>query len=224
MLDADFEVRTRRPRWPSTSIGGLEMKKVLLVNVIGFALLLMPAVAVAATISFSPSSQTVGLADSVFVDVSISGLAGGIVSAYDLDVTYDAAVLVASDVVFGSFLGDESFFEVFNGFDLSVAGVVDFAQLSLLSDPDLSLMQPDSFVLATIEFTAIGAGTSSLDYVTPLDITGFVGGPLHVYPQSGSVRVSNPIPEPSAALVFGVGTFIVGAATRSNKRAARALG
>ncbi len=190
------------------------MKKLALVNIIGIALLLMPATAGAISIGFSPGSQTVDVGDPVFVDVVISDLAGEIVSAYDLDVTFDASILTATDVVFGSFLGDEFFFEVFNDFDLSGSGVVDFAQLSLLSDLDLALMQPDSFVLATIEFAAIGGGTSALDFVAPLDIKGLGASIIDVDPASGSVTA---VPEPSAALVFALGAFIVGGATRSRQ-------
>ncbi len=191
------------------------MKKLVFANIIiGLALLLMPAAAGAVSIGFSPSAQAVDVGDPVFVDVVISDLNGEIVSAYDLDITYDASILTATDVTFGSFLGDEFFFEVFNDFDLSGSGVVDMAQLSLLSDADLAAMQPASFVLATIEFQAIADGTSALDFVAPLDIKGLQASIIDVDPASGSVTVGAPIPEPSAALIFGLGAFIVGAATR----------
>jgi hypothetical protein len=163
----------------------------------------------AAMIGFSPVSQTVEVGDTLSVAIVVSDLGGEIVSAYDLDVTYDTSILLATDVTFGSLLGDESFFEVFNDFDLSAPGVVDFAQLSLLSDFELMSMQPDSFVLAAIEFQAIGAGTSSLDFVEPLDIVGLGASIIDVDPVSGSVT---PIPEPHAALVFAFGALLVGTA------------
>ena len=142
------------------------MRKFALLGIVAMALCLLPFSATAITIGFSPASQTVEVGDTVLVDVVISDLAGEIVSAYDLDVTYDASILSATDVTFGTFLGDEFFFEVFNDFDLSVPGVVDFAQLSLLSDFELAALQPDSFVASGDRVRqAIGdLGTSSLDF------------------------------------------------------------
>ncbi len=195
------------------------MKKPVLVSIVGIALLLMPAAAGAISIGFSPGSQTVGLGNSAFVDVTISDLAGEVVSAYDLDVAYDPAILTATDVVFGPLLGDEFFFEVFNDFDLSGSGVVDFAQLSLLSDFELASMQPDAFVLATIEFDAIGEGTSSLDFVAPLEIRGLGGSTLDVDPASGSVTVPAPIPEPITMLAVGLSITGLGGYIRKRRRA-----
>ncbi len=194
------------------------MRKLALLGIIGMALCLIPFSASAITIGFSPASQAVGLGDPVLVDVVVSDLAGEIVSAYDLDVTYDSSVLSATDVTFGSFLGDEFFFEVFNDFDLSTPGVVDFAQLSLLADFELALLQPDSFTLATLELDAVGLGISSLDFVAPLDIKGSGASIIDVDPGSGSVQV---IPEPHSALVFAVGALIVGAAAVRRKMPAR---
>ena len=196
-------------------------RKQLAVLGIGFLLCLMPLSAGAISIDFSPVSQTVGPADTVLVDIVISDLAGEIVSAYDLDVTFDPTILSATDVSFGSFLGDEAFFEVFSHFDLSAAGVVDFAQLSLLSDLDLALQQPDAFVLATLEFEAIGLGTSALDFVFDVfnDLKGTGAQVLNVTAGSGSVTGTVVVPEPHAALLFALGTWVIGTAIRRRPRA-----
>ncbi len=190
------------------------MRKISFRNLIVAALsLFVVGAASAATIGFSPASQTVAVGDSLAVDLVISDLDGEIVSAYDLDVTYDASILSATNVTFGPFLGDEFFFEVFNDFDLSGPGVVDLAQLSLLSDFELALMQPDSFVLATLEFDAVGLGTSSLDFVfdAPNGIQGRDALPLDIAAQSGSASV---VPEPGAALLFVVGGVVFGRAIK----------
>jgi hypothetical protein len=133
------------------------------------------------------------------------------VSAYDLDVTYDSSVLSATGVTFGLLLGDELLFEVLNASDVSVPGLVDFAQVSLLSDAELAALQSDPFTLATLEFDAIGVGTSSLDFVFDAfnDIKGRTALVLDVDPGSGSVNV---VPEPHAVLVFALGAFLVGGA------------
>jgi hypothetical protein len=175
--------------------------------------------ALAVTIGFSPASQTVGPGDPVLVEVVVSDLGGEIVSAYDLDVTYDASVLSATGVTFGLLLGDELLFEVLNASDVSVPGLVDFAQVSLLSDAELAALQSDPFTLATLEFDAIGVGTSPLVFDAFNDITGRNALVLDVDPESGSVTV---IPEPHSALVFALGAFVVGTAV-ARKRPRRGL-
>ncbi len=202
------------------------MKRMLFyVAMFAFILSAVPYSVEALTISFAPSSQTVNVGDAVSVDIVVSDLAGEIVSAYDLDVTYDSSILSATGVTFGLLLGDESWFEAFNASDISLAGLVDFAQLSLLSDAELGTLQPDSFTLATLEFLAIGPGTSSLDFVFDAfnDIKGLNAGILEPSAGSGGVTVSNPIPEPGAALVFGLGALIVGGAATGRKRSEASL-
>ncbi len=189
------------------------MKKMLLcVAVFGMVMSAVPHMAEALTIGFSPATATVEIGSVVLVDVVVSDLGGEIVSAYDLDVTYDASILSVTDVTFGLSLGDEAWWEVFNDSNTSVPGLIDFAQLSLLSDADLAALQPASFTLATLEFQAVAAGTSSLDFTfdTFNDIKGLNAEMLEVDAGSGSVTVSNPIPEPHAALVFGLGAMVIG--------------
>jgi hypothetical protein len=99
--------------------------------------LLLAGVAPAATIGFVPSDSTVLVGDTITVDIVLSDLAGEVVSAYDLDVIYDASVVSATGVSFSGMLGDPLFFEAFQDSDLSVAGLVDLAELSLLSDAAL---------------------------------------------------------------------------------------
>ncbi len=182
----------------------------------GLTLFLVPHFASALTIGFSPAAQTVELGGAVSVDIVVSDLGDEIVSAYDLDVTYDASILSATGVTFGFFLGDESWWEVFNDSDTSVPGVVDLAQLSLLPDAELALMQPDSFTLATLEFQMIAAETSSLNFTFDAfnDIKGLNAAVLDVDAGSGSVSA---IPEPGAALVFGLGVLITQAAITARK-------
>ena len=185
---------------------------------IGAALtLLLASVAQATTIGFAPSSTTVEFGDSITLDVVISDLGGEIVSAYDLDLIYNSALLSATSVTFGPSLGDESLFEVFSDSDLTGPGVVDFAQLSLLSDASLLALQGgDSFVLASVSFDVTGTGTSTLDFVfDPVnDIKGANALRLDVTVAPGFVTS---IPEPSAALVFSLGAAILVAGSRRRR-------
>jgi len=174
------------------------------------------APASAVTIGFAPGTQGVALGDAAQVDLVFSDLGGEIISAYDLDLTYDPTVLAATGVTFSTALGDELFFESFNAVDLSSPGVVDLAQLSLLSDADLAALQPgDSVAVATLYFDAIGAGTAEFGFVFDEfnDVKGLGGGVLPIVEEPGSITVGSPteapIPEPSAALLFVAGAALV---------------
>lgn len=178
------------------------------------ALFFAGAPASAVTIGFAPATQTVPPGDFFTVDVVVSDLAGEVVAAYDLDLVYDAAILSATTVSFGPLLGDGSASEVFEDFDLTNPGVVDFAQLSLLSDADLLALQPGAFVLATIGFQALSPGTSPLELVFDAGngVTGLGGQGLGVDAPPGSVDV---VPEPGATLLVVLGAAVVSARTRS---------
>jgi len=138
----------------------------LLLFAVFFIFRLSPSYAIA--ISFSPSSPTVHVGDSFDVDVVISGLsaAGEIVSAYDLDVSYDAALLSATGVQFGPWLDDLSLVAAsFQAVDLTIPGLIDFAELALLSDAQLAAVQPDTFTLATLSFDALSVGNGPLFFI-----------------------------------------------------------
>ena len=160
----------------------------------------------AISLGFVPASQTLGIGDSVAVDVVISDLnaAGEIVSTYDLDVNYDPSILSATGVAFGGFLGDPFFFEVLQDSDISVPGVVDFAELSLLSDAELQLLQQDTFTLATLFFDTLRLGTSPLSFFfdSSNDVKGLNGQTLTLTAGDGNVNV---VPEPGTLLLQGSG-------------------
>ncbi|MDJ0866269.1 MAG: cohesin domain-containing protein [Myxococcota bacterium] len=167
----------------------------------------------AVTLGFDPSEQTVGLGAPVSVEIRVADLDGEIVSAYDLDVVYDATVLSAVGVSFGVLLGDAAALESIDVFDLGSPGLVDLAQVSLLADADLAARQPDAFTLATVEFTAIALGESSLTFrFDPFnDVKGLEGKVLPLDPASGLVRV---VPEPGTALVLALGLVVLARRSR----------
>ena len=189
------------------------MKKFIVYNIlVGILCLMLTTPVLAISIGFNPASQTVGVGDSLSVDVVISGLeAGGldeIVGAFDLDVTYDPTILFASGVTFGPFLGDPSLFEALTDFDLSTAGLIDFAELSLLDDSTLAVMQPDSFSLATLHFDAIALGTSQLRFVFNEfnDVKGLNAEVLSLVVSDGRVGVDvSAVPEPATMFLLGSG-------------------
>jgi hypothetical protein len=173
----------------------------------------------AISIGFQPITQTIATGNSFSVDVVISGLtsASEIVSAFDLDITYDPGILATTGIIFSKLLGDPTMYEADNG-SVITAGRIDFWGLSFLSDADLLFVQTDSFSLATLTFQALGVGATDLlfDSLTfpGIDVKGLLANPLALDVSTGNVTVtdpsipSTPVPEPSTVwmclLGFGV--------------------
>jgi hypothetical protein len=181
-----------------------------------------PRDASALVLGFSPTSVPGSVGDSVSVDVVATALGSDVIGSFDLDVLFDSSVLLATNVVFGTALGSEALFEAFTDFDLTTAGVVDFAEVSFLSLAQLDVLQSDPITLATLHFNIIGPGQSALTFRLDVDnvVTDADGDPLEVVTRSGSVGTSTAVPEPSAALVFAAGCALVATRVRRARAAA----
>lgn len=183
----------------------------------------------AVIIGFSPSSSIVNVGDTFNVDVVISDLfaSGEIVSAFDLDVTYNAAVLDATGVTFGSYL-DDLFFPSLTDSVLT-SGRIDFSELSFLFDVELLAIQPDSFTLATLSFDAIAEGNSLLEFdpdsaplLGALDVKGFFDldtfeAEILTFESVGQSNITvqgATIPEPGIAILMLTGLLGIGVANR----------
>jgi hypothetical protein len=151
----------------------------------------------AVVIDFGPGSQTVPLGAAAAVDLVISGLGdftAPSLGTFDLDVTYDASILLAASVTLAPFLGD-----AIQGVDISTPGLIDLFVISLLSPVELDALQPESFVLATLSFDTIALGTSALA-LTQVVAGDAVGADLGAAAGAGSITVTGsgaPVPEPS---------------------------
>jgi len=173
-----------------------------------------------AVLSFSPSSQTASGGQTVTVDIVISGLSAGAppsVGAFDLDVSFDPAILLPIDVTFGSFLGTPGI-DALTDFLLS-PGVVDLAEVSLLAPINLDA-HPASFSLATLSFVAVGVGTSPLAF-SQIVVDDAFGDKIPTTGVDGSITG---IPEPASALLSGAGLLLIALARcwlRSIRRSAR---
>ena len=173
----------------------------LLVGVLGCS---WTTPSLAFNISFAPAAQTVKAGDSFTLDIVVSGLEVAapeeIVSAYDLDVTYNAALFSATGVTFGASLGLSLQDSVLT------AGLVDLAEVSLESDVFLAGLQGDSVTLATLSFLALGKGNGLFSFIFNEfnDLKGNNAGVLELTPGTAEVQVGA-VPEPSTLLLFGSG-------------------
>ena len=149
-------------------------------------------------IDLSTSSSTNNLGDTVNVDLSIDNLGDGTapsVSAFNLDVSYDESILEFQSLVFG----DQLSLSETNSFQESsvmMPNLVNLLEVSLNSPQELDMGQESDFILATLTFNTVGAGTSN---ITPsINILGDANGnPLTVDSiNSGlvTVQTTNPVP------------------------------
>ncbi len=148
-------------------------------------------------VAIDPPSQTVEVGQPVTVDLLITGLdATGvqdIVSAFDLDVRYDPAILAFAGAAFGTGLSIGTFSSLQE--DSATPGVVDLAEVSLLPDAELEVLQrAGSLLLATLSFTASKTGTSPLTFVFDHvnDVKGAEAQMLMVEARNGTVTAALP--------------------------------
>ena len=150
-------------------------------------------------IAFEPANQTIVIGQTATVNIFVSGLAADsvkeIIGAFDLDVGYDSTIVQATTVAFGSELEDATGASLQDA-DLSTAGVVDFAEVSLVHDVKLDVSQGDSVQLATLSFTGVSPGTSPLTFLFDHlnDVKGLEALMLFPTVLNGSIAVVPPCP------------------------------
>ena len=150
------------------------------------------------------SSVEVAMGDLVRVDIVISSVdAIAPLNAFELDVVFGGTSVVGSSVSAGSFL---------------LSPVLEIQLATGVSQVDVALASllpagaSGSGVLASFEVRASELGLTSLDFENVILSAPFG---IQVLPEAirpGEIRVTGgtaPIPEPSAALLFAVGTMVV---------------
>ena len=182
------------------------MKKLLLGSMFGLAVAFASSAALAISIEFVPSSQSVAAGSPVDVAIRITGL--GNLSApslgtFDLDVGFDPAILSFSSVSYGDpALGDQLDLLGLGSLTATTPGVgsVNLFELSLDLASDLDTLQAGDFTLATLTFDTASAGASALT-ITVNALGDALGDPLTASLGSGSINV----PEPALLLLLGAG-------------------
>lgn len=182
------------------------MKNIIpLCLILGFSVLFLVSPASAITMGFDAPSATIAPGGSLNVAIFISDLGSEIVSAYDLFVGYDPAVLSATHVAFSTFLGGP--LNSLQSADLSTPGVINFAELSFLSDDILDSEQPDTFDIGLLSFDVLSPGSSVLSFqphpiFDVIDVKGLDAGILEINAQNATVKA---VPEPGTIVSLSTG-------------------
>jgi hypothetical protein len=175
------------------------------------ALLSLATGLTAATISFSPSSQSVAQGDAVNVDITVSGLtANQVIGGFDLTVLSDSSIVTNTGVTFASALGTPSLELTSSSFGVGTASAseVSFEDSATLD----GLQSSPPFSIFRLTYTATGVGTSTLGFaLTPRDLSDGAGNLIASTALTfgtGSITVTGTgsgVPEPAAFLLSSLG-------------------
>jgi adhesin HecA-like repeat protein len=156
------------------------------------------------TVSVVPKPPAVSTGSSFPVDVNISG----VTDLYDFqfDLSFNPAVLQATNVVEGAFLSTGGFTFFLPGTIDNTAGTITFNADTLLTA--ISGVS-GSGTLLEFDFTALASGTSDLTILNNanLILQDSTGAPISSTLNRGSVTVlgTTAVPEPSSLLMLGAG-------------------
>jgi hypothetical protein len=164
-----------------------------------------PATAQVPTLVFTPDSATVGLGQTLMLDVVLVDRPGATpLGFFDIDIVFNPAILSFAGLSLGNALGDIGLGEAIDSSlppDL-LGGVVNLSMLSLLADLPAQPMSP---VLGRVSFSAIGLGDGGIGF-------GFaklesLSGEVIAF-NLGDAAVSV-VPEPATAWLLGLGALML---------------
>ena len=186
-------------------------RRLAVLGVLGALIGALPAAAV--TLSLAPSSLSPAVGSAFTLDLVVSGTSAGAapsLGGFDVAVVFDPAAVTFTGVSYGTLLG--ALPAQATTATVAGPGAVALAEVSFLPPGDLDALQPDAFTLATLGFVATTLAPSTISLGSVLLSDGF-GRPLGVEVPFGSAAVtptpSSAVPEPGAALVYGVGLWVV---------------
>jgi hypothetical protein len=165
----------------------------------------------AALIELQPDDLLAGPGDSLSFDLIVSGLGNGgpdSLGAFDISVGFDPTKLAFTGYSLGDLLGDVGLAEAIDASAGDVGGAVNVAEVSLLSATDLDTLQPDSFVVATLEFDVVDLDPSVVTQLSVLSgaVLGDAFGSQLTVTGLGSASVQG-VPVPGTLLLVSASLF-----------------
>lgn len=175
----------------------------------------------------TPSGASFSVGNSFTVAIEVSGLtdsAAPSLGVYDINLSFNSALVSLDAVTFGSGLDVLALGSIQSS--TPGAGTVNLFELSLDSVSDLNDLQLDTFVLATLNFSAVGLGANAFDLV----INAFgdaEGNSLAAGVVGGSVEITDggtppSVPEPASLALVMAGVSAAAIAKRRRRLVAAA--
>ena len=191
------------------------MKNRSLMAALFAVVIMLPISAHAIMLSVEPNVPSLETGEELTVAINISDLGDGVapsLSVFDLDLSFDSAVLGFSSASFGGQL------DLFGLGNLQLAtefpGVVNLFELSFDFASDLDTLQLPVFTLVELTFDAVSPGSSALE-LSILSLGDSLGDAIDASVSNSTVRVSElvatvPVPGTLALLLAGL-VGIIGA-------------
>lgn len=189
------------------------------------ATLLAPARAVP-IVTLDPVTQNIGIGDTALVNLNISGLGLGAVppklGGWLAHITFNNAIVTIgnADVTFGTNL-DLGVFGTIQGVDTGTPGMLKLDQVSFEDSGSLIAQQPGAFSLATLKFTGVAPGTTTLTFAR-LELSDELGFPLSTTSSTASITVGGATGVPDGGAITLAGAACLAALCLVHARRRRA--
>lgn len=145
------------------------------------------------------------------LEIQVADVAQGkAIGSYDITLRYDASVWAPTVVSFGQYLSGPDPQGSITSYDTSVPGIIQLLEISLITmlDPQsLDILQPASFALGKIDFSAVGMGVGAFSIQN-----------ASLFDELGEPIGANAVPEPGAMALALIGLGVLGAHRRRARR------